>query len=157
MILWVNRESQRTDVLNSAVDKTVFDQKSMWGYIFTPQIGTFAVLYLGSQPILKVASVNAKVWVEGEQRGSNQRSLSFSFDHSLSSCFLGPCLLIHSWQSAAEEKRWILASAAAVARMECSLGFVRRCCRGLTEDGQSKELGVGEAGEGGKYMIYLFL
>lgn len=61
IILWFKRESQRTDVLNSAVDKTVFNQKSMWGYTFTPRIGAFAVLYLGSQPILKVASVNAKV------------------------------------------------------------------------------------------------
>lgn len=76
----------------------------------------FFVLGLGSEPIQKVASANTKVWVEGEQRGSNQRSLSLFFDHSLNSCFFRPRLLIHSWQSGAKEKRWILVSEAAVAR-----------------------------------------
>lgn len=54
--------------------------------------------------------------MEGEQRGSNQRSPSHSFDHSPNSCFHRPLLLIHSWQSGAVENRCILVSKAAVAR-----------------------------------------
>lgn len=53
---------------------------------------------------------------EGEQRGSNQRSPSHSFDHSPNSCFHRPLLLIHSWQSGAAENRRILVSEAAVAK-----------------------------------------
>lgn len=94
----------------------------------------FFVLFLGSEPIQKVASVNVKVWVEGKQSHSNQRSLSLSFDHSLNSCFLRPLLLIHSWQSGAKEKRWILVSEAAVARIRRWDGCLCAACGDGRED-----------------------
>lgn len=98
-------------------------------------------LSLGSQPTPRTAWVNTKVWVEGEQRGSNQRSPSHSFDHSPNSCFHRPLLLIHSWQSGSGENRHILVSKAAVAKaghlVQMPLCRVRCWCQLNGKDGES--------------------